>query len=185
MTLLNEYTDWSQSSNSPHANFETIADILSDGLIIAPLIRVGLLHASTNNRRSATYFYSFAHQTENSDNHIDFGSVHGEDLPYVFGAPLLPPGAHHAIGHFPYNYTRAESQLSEALITYWSNFAKTGDTNLDPRTAAAILASPGGASSSSSSAQQQQQGGRFKKVSWPMFDQQHQQYFVLGKNHLN
>jgi len=56
---------------------------------------------------------------------VDFfqrqGCVHGEELPYVFGAPLVG-----GLSHFPRNYTKAEVQLSEAVMIYWSNFARTG-----------------------------------------------------------
>lgn len=50
------------------------------------------------------------------------GCIHGEDLPYFFGAPLIGGG----FGHFPKNYTKAEMLLSEAVMLYWSNFIRTG-----------------------------------------------------------
>ena len=50
------------------------------------------------------------------------GSVHGEELPFVFGAPLILDG----LGHFPRNYTKAEISLAEGMILYFANFAKTG-----------------------------------------------------------
>ncbi|GIY52331.1 hypothetical protein CEXT_133031 [Caerostris extrusa] len=56
------------------------------------------------------------------------GTVHGEDLPYIFGAPLV-----NSLSHFPRNFTKSESSLSETIILFWTNFAKTGDPN-DPRT---------------------------------------------------
>jgi neuroligin len=49
------------------------------------------------------------------------GTVHGEELPYVFGAPLVD-----GFNHFPRNYTKSEVGLSEAFIVYFSNFARTG-----------------------------------------------------------
>lgn len=49
------------------------------------------------------------------------GTVHGEELPYVFGAPLVE-----GFNHFPRNYTKSEVGLSEAVIVYFSNFARTG-----------------------------------------------------------
>ena len=50
-----------------------------------------------------------------------WGSVHGEELPYVFGMPLVG-----GTNHLSMNYTRAEMLLSEIVITYWANFARTG-----------------------------------------------------------
>ena len=51
---------------------------------------------------------------------------HSEELSYMFGAPL----SYHLLGksmtHFANNYTKAEMILSQALMTYWINFAKFG-----------------------------------------------------------
>ena len=48
-------------------------------------------------------------------------SFHGEELPYVFGVPLdsvkFPSHRH---------FTEMERLLSEAVMTFWTNFAKTG-----------------------------------------------------------
>jgi neuroligin len=49
------------------------------------------------------------------------GCIHGEELPYIFGAPLVG-----GLMHFPRNYTKSEVLLSEAAVIYWSNFARTG-----------------------------------------------------------
>ena len=50
-----------------------------------------------------------------------WGSIHGEELAYVFGMPLVG-----GTNHLTLNYTRAEMLLSEMVITYWTNFARTG-----------------------------------------------------------
>lgn len=49
------------------------------------------------------------------------GSVHGADLPFVFGAPLVG-----GFGHFPRNYTNNEVALSEGILQYFANFVRTG-----------------------------------------------------------
>lgn len=49
------------------------------------------------------------------------GCIHGEDLPYIFGAPLIG-----GFNHFPRNYTKSEISLSEAVMLYWSNFVRSG-----------------------------------------------------------
>jgi len=48
-------------------------------------------------------------------------SFHGEELPYVFGVPVDSV-------KFPshYHFTEKEKLLSEAVMTFWTNFAKTG-----------------------------------------------------------
>ena len=64
-----------------------------------------------------------------------FGSVHGEELAYVLGMPLVG-GTY----HFVHNYTNQvkifhnskiaflcqERLLSEHVMSFWVNFAKTG-----------------------------------------------------------
>ncbi|XP_026667487.1 neuroligin-4, X-linked-like isoform X2 [Ceratina calcarata] len=52
------------------------------------------------------------------------GCIHGEDLPYFFGAPLVG-----GMSHWPKNYTKAEIALSESVILYLTNFARTGNPN--------------------------------------------------------
>ena len=49
------------------------------------------------------------------------GAVHGEELPYVLGAPLVD-----GFGHFPQNYTKSEVALSESIMLFLANFVKTG-----------------------------------------------------------
>lgn len=49
------------------------------------------------------------------------GSVHGEELPFVFGAALVD-----GFGHFPKNYTKSEAALSESIVQYFANFVRTG-----------------------------------------------------------
>lgn len=48
-------------------------------------------------------------------------SINGEDLPYVLGVPL---GGNTI--HLKTQYDQKEKRLSETIMTYWSNFAKTG-----------------------------------------------------------
>lgn len=50
------------------------------------------------------------------------GTAHGEELPYMFGAPVVTDG----MNHFSRNFTKAEAALSDAMILYLGNFARTG-----------------------------------------------------------
>ncbi len=120
MTIVNEYTDWTRPALHPISTFDSIADSFGDGLIVAPIIRAGLMHARV---RRNTYFYNFAYQTEEGDFSSRSGCIHGQDLAYLFGAPLVTGMQ---LSWFTKNYSRAESTLSEAVITYWTNFAKSG-----------------------------------------------------------
>ena len=50
-----------------------------------------------------------------------FGSLHGEELPYGLGMPLTGGS-----NHLQQNYTFHEQVLSEVMMHYWANFARTG-----------------------------------------------------------
>lgn len=90
--------------------------------VIAPLVRTGNYHSRVRYpRRPKTYQYVFTHQSENGGFSTRMGTIHGEDLPYIFGAPLV-----NSLSHFPRNFTKAEAALSEAVILFWTNFAKSG-----------------------------------------------------------
>ncbi|RWS12481.1 neuroligin-4: X-linked-like protein [Dinothrombium tinctorium] len=123
LTIVNEYTDWSRPTINPLSIFDSVSDALSDALIISPTIKSGLLHSKLHRN---TYFYNFAHSTEQSDYQWRIGSAHGEDLLYVFGAPLVSGTQ---LGFFNGNFTKSETQLSELMINCWSNFARNGDPN--------------------------------------------------------
>ena len=43
------------------------------------------------------------------------GVMHGYEIDYVFGIPC-----------YDRNYTQEECALSRRMMTYWTNFAKTG-----------------------------------------------------------
>ena len=55
------------------------------------------------------------------------GSMHSDELDYLFGAPIAVQATGHSIGHFATNLSRPiDVSLSEAVITYFTNFAKYG-----------------------------------------------------------
>lgn len=89
------------------------------------------------------------------------GTVHGEDLPYVFGAPLVD-----GFSHFPRNYTKSEVALSEALMIFWSNFARTGNPNEHHRQDQVLIAS--------------KERNRFRSIVWDEYDPVHQKYLEIG-----
>ncbi|MBN1132373.1 MAG: carboxylesterase family protein [Bacteroidales bacterium] len=68
------------------------------------------------------YYYFDQHPDYPEDSpRYGYGSPHGQDVPYVF--MTLDPGN--------LNTTKSDLELSEAIGTYWTNFAKFGDPNGD------------------------------------------------------
>ncbi|KAH7646391.1 neuroligin-4 [Dermatophagoides farinae] len=124
LTIVNEYTDWTRPFLHPISLFDSLIDIFSDALIVAPTIRTGLLHSKQQSHR--TYFFTFSHQTDNSDYPIRLGCIHGQDMAYLLGAPLVN-GIQ--FSWFPKNYSRFEMTLAKIYMNYLANFIKTGDPN--------------------------------------------------------
>jgi len=77
----------------------------------------------TAERHSATGARVYSYQFEQSlPGHPEQGAQHSFELPYVFGN-LLPEGA---LGGA---YIASDRALSDAMVGYWTNFAKAGDPN--------------------------------------------------------
>ncbi|KAK9737697.1 Myb/SANT-like DNA-binding domain [Popillia japonica] len=126
-TVVNEYTDWERTVQHPINTRDAAVAALSDAQFVAPLVQTGdLLSAKPPQPGQEptgpkTFFYVFDYQTKDGDYPQRMGTVHGEELPYFFGAPLVD-----GFNHFPRNYTRSELALAEAVIIYIANFARTG-----------------------------------------------------------
>lgn len=127
-TIVNEYTDWERTNQHPIITRDAAVSALSDAQYVAPLVHTGdlLSQPSSNSGQegeggSKCFFSVFDYQTKDGDYPQRMGTVHGEELPFVFGAPLVE-----GFSHFPKNYTKSEIALSEAIMIYWSNFVRTG-----------------------------------------------------------
>ncbi|XP_015185161.1 PREDICTED: neuroligin-4, Y-linked [Polistes dominula] len=126
-TIINEYTDWERPVQHPVNIRDETLEALGDANTVAPATRTADLHSQSHRN---SYLYVFDYQTKFGDYPQRPGCIHGEELPYFFGAPLMG-----GLAHWPKNYTRAEIALSESVILYLTNFARTGNPNegtLDP-----------------------------------------------------
>lgn len=126
-TIVNEYTDWERTNQHPIITRDAAVSALSDAQYVAPLVHTGDLLSQATSGGSQEgdtpkcFFSVFDYQTKDGDYPQRMGTVHGEELPFVFGAPLVE-----GFSHFPRNYTKSEIALSEAIMIYWSNFVRTG-----------------------------------------------------------
>ena len=65
------------------------------------------------------YFYQFDVRPDNSKIYPwAEKAIHTDEVPFVFGSPFLPDKKK--------TFTNEERRLSKTIMTYWSNFAKTG-----------------------------------------------------------
>ncbi|CAH8486965.1 unnamed protein product [Schistosoma guineensis] len=113
---------------------ERLEEISSDRSFKCPTINMAT--AVTNDyripgrRRAHTlpvYFYEFQHRTLSLPMPKWTGTMHGYEIEYVFGIPFSPQFQ----ASF-YRFTDEERQLSDIMMTYWANFARTGDPNILP-----------------------------------------------------
>ncbi|MEQ2211354.1 hypothetical protein XENOCAPTIV_026927, partial [Xenoophorus captivus] len=109
--------DWADRDNSDMRR-KTLLALFTDHQWVAPAVATAKLHAEF---QSPVYFYTFHHhcQTEARPDWAD--AAHGDEIPYVFGIPMVG-----ATDLFPCNFSKNDVMLSAVVMTYWTNFAKTG-----------------------------------------------------------
>ncbi|XP_045453566.1 neuroligin-4, Y-linked [Melitaea cinxia] len=165
-TIINEYTDWERPVQHPINIRDETLEALSDAQVVAPTVLTADTHSAL---RRNSYLYVFDYQTKYGDYPQRQGCIHGEELPYIFGAPLVG-----GLAHFPRNYTKSEVSLSESVMLYWGNFAKTGNPNeaqeTDPIRAG------------------RQERVRMKNIEWTAYEAVHKKYLNIDiksklKNH--
>jgi neuroligin len=103
-------------------HFESLIELISDATIVSPVIKTALVHERVK-KKSSTYLFEFSHSSERSHYPSHLGCINGDELSYFFGAPLING---HSLGSFSTTYTKQETSFSEAVMTYFGNFVKTG-----------------------------------------------------------
>ncbi|XP_046976256.1 neuroligin-4, Y-linked [Vanessa cardui] len=165
-TIINEYTDWERPVQHPINIRDETLEALSDAQVVAPTVVTADTHSAL---RRNSYLYVFDYQTKYGDYPQRQGCIHGEELPYIFGAPLVG-----GLAHFPRNYTKSEVALSESVMLYWGNFAKTGNPN-EAQESDPIRAG-------------RQERVRMKNIEWTAYEAVHKKYLNIDiksklKNH--
>ncbi|KAI8512327.1 hypothetical protein Bbelb_089660 [Branchiostoma belcheri] len=152
------YTNWGQSESNETRRTGMVR-MFTEQQVGMPVVSVANLHSS-GKTTSGTYFYTFNHRMTYGRNPSWVGAAQQEELPFVFGAPNIGGGVYSNM-----NYSRAESMLSLAIITYWSNFAKSGDPNT-PIPQKTWFA--------------HERPNRFENIKWPRYDADKQGFIYLG-----
>ncbi|KAM4694527.1 cholinesterase isoform 1-T3 [Discoglossus pictus] len=114
-SVLFHYTNWEDEKNHAH-NRDAMDDIVGDYNFICPLLEFTQKNAELGNN---AYLYFFNHRSSKLAWPEWMGVVHGYEIEFVFGIPMLRR----------LNYTRAEEKLTRSVMRYWANFAKTGNPN--------------------------------------------------------
>lgn len=116
-TIKFMYTDWADRENA-ETRRKTLVALFTDHQWVAPAVATADLHAQYG---SPTYFYAFYHRCQGDAKPAWADAAHGDEVPYVFGVPMVGPTE-----IFACNFSRNDVMLSAVVMTYWTNFAKTG-----------------------------------------------------------
>lgn len=81
--------------------------------------------------KGRVYVYHFEQRIGNNPWPEWMGVMHGYEIEYIFGLPLLNASHHKNFvngknHHTDYNYTQEDKQFSKEIIQYWTSFASTG-----------------------------------------------------------
>lgn len=110
--ILYEYTWWMDPKNVSQM-IDAIDKMVGDYQFTCPVQEFAQRYAETFND---VYLYLFEHRASNNPWPSWTGVLHGDEIAFVFGEPL----------NQTYGYNQKEVDLSKEMMTYWSNFAKTG-----------------------------------------------------------
>eukprot|EP00062_Callorhinchus_milii_P000712 gi/632934949/ref/XP_007887125.1/ PREDICTED: neuroligin-1 [Callorhinchus milii] len=155
-TIKFMYTDWADRHN-PETRRKTLLALFTDHQWVAPAVATADLHSGFG---SPTFFYAFYHHCQSDMMPAWADSSHGDEIPYVFGVPMIG-----ATELFPCNFSKNDVMLSAVVMTYWTNFAKTGDPNQPvPQDTKFIHTKP----------------NRFEEVAWSRYSQKDQLYLHIG-----
>lgn len=113
-----EYTSWKNASDG-HEIRLSIVKLLSDVMFVVPAMEMAHLHkASEASGRHHVYIFTPKppFHVFPTPSWID-GASHADELAFVFGIEYMVPEL---------NVNNWEAQLSRGIMTYWTNFAKSG-----------------------------------------------------------
>ena len=119
--VLFQYTHWPGNNNNSSKIRQSLIDAFTDYFVVAPT------HASLafQSLYSPTWLYEFRHRSLHSPKEDWEGVAHGDITAYAFGVPLLNLS-------LPHPYTEADRNISDFMVTVYTNFVKDGVTTPEP-----------------------------------------------------
>ncbi|XP_067944159.1 neuroligin-4, X-linked-like [Watersipora subatra] len=157
--ILNHTYSYREDRNDTNQLKHKMIEFLGDGQYNLPAALTGQYHLEQGKE---TYFYVFSHSSRQKDFPQYQNGHHGEDLPYVFGAPLSNNISPFVGG----TYSNNEKVLGRAVIRFFGNFIKSGNPNIP--------------FSDRSSSDIRIDSLRFLDVYWPQYESDSEQYLQLG-----
>ncbi len=126
-SIRQQYVDWS-IADDPEADYlDPWNYYAGDSMFICPSVMEMRSHTLTSDGLHDIYQYFFTHVPSKSVLQEEnfgpgwLGAGHVEELAFVFGYPFLTP----ELLEF-HEYPDEEKSISQYVMKYWTNFAKTG-----------------------------------------------------------
>ena len=110
--IMFEYTHWIDPENGD-MNRNAIDKMIGDYHFTCNVNEFAYYYAANDNN---VFMYYFTHRSSQNLWPKWMGTLHGDEISFVFGQPLNPN----------YAYTEDEVELSRRMMNYWANFARTG-----------------------------------------------------------
>lgn len=111
--IIFEYTDWlSPDDGAMYRN--AIDKMVGDYHFTCNVNEFAYYYALAGNN---VYMYYYTHRSSQNLWPKWMGVLHGDEISFIFGHPLNPEKS----------YKLEEQELSRQMMTYWANFAKTGN----------------------------------------------------------
>ena len=114
--IIFEYTDWLNPLN-PLKNRDALDKMVGDYNFACPVVDMAHRYSETGNN---VYMYFFSERASTSAWPTWSGVLHGDEIAFIFGEPL----------NRSKHYDQSEIALSKRMMSYWANFAKTGNPSL-------------------------------------------------------
>ncbi|UYV80408.1 BCHE [Cordylochernes scorpioides] len=109
--IQHEYTNWADPDDPP-SNLEAMDRMTGDCHFTCPVIHFAHTYASAG---LPVYYFLFSQRYSTNPWPRWMGTIHGDEIVFIFGEPIYKPG-----------FTEAERNFSRRIMAYWTNFAKTG-----------------------------------------------------------
>ncbi|CAG2121416.1 unnamed protein product, partial [Medioppia subpectinata] len=110
------------NKSDPEAVKWQLNDLFGDLMITCPTHQFAVNYGQQS-AESNVYFYELTyHRTPTKPGPDMFGVTHGEEVPFVFGLPLIYPQK---------TDTEIDKQFSRDVMKMWTDFAKYGKPTVD------------------------------------------------------
>jgi len=111
-----EYTNW-LDPNDPVSNRNAVDRFNGDFQFTCSVVDFAHRYAETGNN---VYMYHFTQRASVSPWPRWTGAMHADEIAFLFGQPL----------NVSFGYSQKEIDFSKQMMSYWANFAKTGNPSL-------------------------------------------------------